>query len=646
MKQNNNIKKSIIYKKFSDGLEYVPDIGRINTLGEVFTPKVIVDKMIKMLKINKGKSNATILEPASGHGNFGIEILKYKLMKVIKEMKNDGVSEKMWTREYEIRSLLAISSLYSNDIDSLNIEEIKNRYSRYVINCYFKYSHSNSKEIPVHYDIALANILNSNTILGNFIKLSDNSNIKFHFYFRENKTFNIFHAIVSINKFINKLKNTSSLFDDDNIIVYANKFSYNEWNDKKILDNYNIYNINKNKMTNKETTESLTTKIINEINKKFGLSANHKFDFIISNPPYQIAAGNRNHQIYADFWLLSLEMARNVCMIFPLGWQKSSGHASGSSRHYLLRNDKHIISVENFTEDNKTSVRLFPTASTGGVNIVLWNETYNNNGYVDFCVNGEKMQKKDLTDIQDYSEQTKIIFNKLEEYINSNSTNLSEKKANMEQIISGRNPCGLETSILDPNRKPNELQFSPFDGAIKFWGCDQSDNKYKWFYITEKFNATILKNNQKKTKPIHIKMTKNNEEKYKVIWPKSGAWANWRDAGSIDKCPIIKPHEYFTDTFINIYLNSEDECNNFITYFRTYLYRFCISECAISHNACCIVHKFVPNLSNIENPRTHKIGWNSKWTNDDLKKLFTTITPDEWEYIKTQALKNDNNRDE
>ena len=76
--------KSDIFHKFSDGLEFKPDIGRIKKLGEVFTPYPIVVKMIKDIGISKDKSYATVLEPASGHGNFGVEILKFKMKKDLK----------------------------------------------------------------------------------------------------------------------------------------------------------------------------------------------------------------------------------------------------------------------------------------------------------------------------------------------------------------------------------------------------------------------------------------------------------------------------------------------------------------------------------------------------------------------------------
>lgn len=82
-------------------------------------------------------------------------------------------------------------------------------------------------------------------------------------------------------------------------------------------------------------------------------------------------------------------------MIFPKGWQTSTGRASGSTKHYLIREDKHIISVDNYYEDiHKNPLILFTTASTGGVNIVNWDQDYDNKGSVDFYEYGIFKSKK------------------------------------------------------------------------------------------------------------------------------------------------------------------------------------------------------------------------------------------------------------
>ena len=218
--------KSDIFHKFSDGLEFKPDIGRIKKLGEVFTPYPIVVKMIKDIGISKDKSYATVLEPASGHGNFGVEILKFKIKKVLKEIKEDNIPDQEFTKEYEIRSLLALASLYSNDIDKQNIQELKQRYSRYMSMLYLKYSKNKDNQIPTYYDIAISNILDTNTILSDFIGKNSNK-IKICFYFREDKKSEcIFRIVMTLEQIENYKKAT--LFVTSIGFVTYDKINYKD----------------------------------------------------------------------------------------------------------------------------------------------------------------------------------------------------------------------------------------------------------------------------------------------------------------------------------------------------------------------------------------------------------------------------------
>jgi hypothetical protein len=203
----------------------------------------------------------------------------------------------------------------------------------------------------------------------------------------------------------------------------------------------------------------------------------------------------------------------------------------------------------------------------------------------------------------------------------------------MNTEITGWNPCGILTYFTNPDRKQYKL-LSPnkIDNyAIKFWACDRHDNTYKWFYIKNINDIMDDKGNK-------IKITNQNKNFYKVIWKKSGAWANWRNT------KILQPNEYFSDTFICCYFKNITQCENFISYFKTYLYRFLISKMSNDQNAYRHIHELCPNLSKIKNPRTNKIGWDSDWTNNDLKKIMPFITSYEWTYIEQEALKADGNR--
>ena len=309
--------KSDIFHKFSDGLEFKPDIGRIKKLGEVFTPYPIVVKMIKDIGISKDKSYATVLEPASGHGNFGVEILKFKIKKVLKEIKEDNIPDQEFTKEYEIRSLLALASLYSNDIDKQNIQELKQRYSRYMSMLYLKYSKNKDNQIPTYYDIAISNILDTNTILSDFIGKNSNK-IKTCFYFREDKKSEcIFRIVMTLEQIENYKKAT--LFDTSIGFVTYDKINYKDW----VLGINKSYIVSQNQsITSKrnKNMENNDAKIYDQIAKKiltkFNKPEDFKFKYCISNPPYQLTVNknsgindNQAIPLYHHFFMSSLSLS-------------------------------------------------------------------------------------------------------------------------------------------------------------------------------------------------------------------------------------------------------------------------------------------------------------------------------------------------
>lgn len=167
---------------------------------------------------------------------------------------------------------------------------------------------------------------------------------------------------------------------------------------------------------------------------------------------------------------------------------------------------------------------------------------------------------------------------------------------------------------------------TPQEKAIPTLSRNLNDSNYSIHYISE----TILPDNVVERKGF------NN---YKVVFPKSGAWANWRSYRILEHAVI------YCDTFIGTYFDTLNECDNFVTYFTTYFYRFCTTETATNWDAMRSIHRFVPNLTNVENPRTGLTGWDSDWTDEDLKVLLKDyLTEDDWEYIEKIALESDGGR--
>ncbi len=141
---------------------------RARDLGEVFTPKEIVNEMLDLLKdINYGSK---FLEPGCGDGNFLVEILSRKLDMVsrLPEVVNSLKSERL--SEFEFKCVMALSSIYGVDIDPLNIQEAKVRLLD-VFNSTYKTI--TKEDVPNYFSAAAQYILDKNILIGDLVNQPD-----------------------------------------------------------------------------------------------------------------------------------------------------------------------------------------------------------------------------------------------------------------------------------------------------------------------------------------------------------------------------------------------------------------------------------------------------------------------------------------
>jgi len=116
--------------------------------------------------------------------------------------------------------LLALASLYQNDIDKQNIQELKSRLYRFTINQYKKFAKNSSDNIPTHYDFAVTNILTANCINADLIGIRNN-NIKFTFCYRHNDDiYRVYKNLAELSK------EQETLFDEP--LRIFDKVKYNE----------------------------------------------------------------------------------------------------------------------------------------------------------------------------------------------------------------------------------------------------------------------------------------------------------------------------------------------------------------------------------------------------------------------------------
>lgn len=111
---------------FEVGPEQIKHRDRVRDLAEVFTHEREVTAMLDLVpemfpsESDPGNHDKRFLEPAMGHGNFLVEILRRKLVTVTVDRYDDG-------EEYEHRILRCLASVYGVDIDPENVAESRHR---------------------------------------------------------------------------------------------------------------------------------------------------------------------------------------------------------------------------------------------------------------------------------------------------------------------------------------------------------------------------------------------------------------------------------------------------------------------------------------------------------------------------------------
>ena len=356
-----------------------------------------------------------------------------------------------------------------------------------------------------------------------------------------------------------------------------------------------------------------------------------RFTAVVSNPPYQIDTGGKRHQVYPTFYMVSRVIANHLSMIFPLGWQTSTGRASGSSLHKDIRSDKGIISVDNYYEKPKESpIVLFQSAGTGGVNIIHRSTGYDNNGKVKFFEYGEYIEDRDLVNVKYWSDETDVIFKKLETWI---------QNAGIDSMFSHVAPRGQHVKSSTWLYKKEEdplISLTPKPDWVKIYGNFEGNRgaRKSWLWVNpEHPNLNFGRGNF-------------TLSKYKIMWSVTGgAYKARRESNTLG---IFKPNEIGSGQYIGIYFDVPELAKNYQSYMNTKLHQFCLFEFSPenSFSAYANIFTYVPDLSTITNPRTGKVGWESDWTDADLKTLLAdVITEDEWAYIERVALESDGGRE-
>ncbi|MEO6761575.1 MAG: DEAD/DEAH box helicase family protein [Candidatus Saccharimonadales bacterium] len=250
-----------------------------------------------------------------------------------------------------------------------------------------------------------------------------------------------------------------------------------------------------------------------------------RFDAVVGNPPYDNGSGQ---QIYTDFYLSARQVANNVSMIFPIGWQSpKTANNLGKLNNKDIKEDSQIVKIDNIQY-------AFPKiAGAEWTNVILWRRGYDNglDGKQRILTNGENPKIEQLVwNKDDIQKPDKIV--KLAAIVMAHSD-----FEPVQGITSSRKPYGLDTDFMkDPLKyglpKVQDLRLK--DSDIELWTGGRGGRIIK--YVPESYPFP------KKTKALN---------KYKVLV--AYAWGNWSEGaglgGAYSDIIIAGPNVATTETW-------------------------------------------------------------------------------------------------
>ena len=334
--------------------------------------------------------------------------------------------------------------------------------------------------------------------------------------------------------------------------------------------------------------ESHACRFIHTDNPK-KLYPNMKFDVIIGNPPYQLEVGvekeNYSIPLYHKFIQQAKKLnPRFLTMIVPSRWF-AGGRGLDEFRDEML-NDKRIEKLIDFPN----AVDCFPGVDiSGGVCYFLWNRDYQGE-----CEITSK-QGKDYTSTMKRSllEKNNNTFIRFNEAIPIIRKIASFKENTFDALVSPQTPFGIVSSFKN-------YKDEYFDGAISIYTVNGKK------YIDK---DVVTKN-------------PNWIDCHKVYISKSYGERGAYPYRFLAKPFIGEPNSCCTQTYLMIGgFDSQQTCENVISYIHTKFFRFCIMQKKNTQDAMRGVYSYVPIQD-----------FAQEWTDD---KLYTKygLTDEEINFI-------------
>lgn len=332
----------------------------------------------------------------------------------------------------------------------------------------------------------------------------------------------------------------------------------------------------------------------------FGELLTMKFDVIIGNPPYQLDDGGAGASAKPIYHLF-IEQAKKLnpqflIMITPSRWF-TGGKGLDAFRDSML-NDRRIKEIHDFpnSKDCFDNVEI-----KGGVNYFLWEKRHDGDCEVftyddSHCVSQLKrpLKEKEIDVFIRYN-QAVAILNKVRKF----------NEPSFNEVISSAKPFGLRT-YFKGNNKPyknkNDNVILYQNGGIGYVSREEIPNNRDW----------ILR--------------------HKVIVP----YAVGTGDGKTDKVnPIYAGiNSACTETYLVIGpFESEDICNNVISYINTKFLHFMLTLKKNTQHATRGAYQFVP-MQDFSHP----------WTDEQLYAKYG-LSKDEINFIESMIRPMDNDSD-
>ena len=328
----------------------------------------------------------------------------------------------------------------------------------------------------------------------------------------------------------------------------------------------------------------------------------------MGNPPYQMQAtstGQQGDPIYQYFWLSARDVAAVQSMVFLSTWAYAGSFSKGREIDEMQAElqDGRIIRVEVFSSKTPDCT-LFPNAGTGPVSIVT--ADHNPHHSTRIFYDGLEVVTRTPADQQEAIRNGSA----LEEVVDLTSIR-DMAPCNLQLIgSSGQGIAGIRT---DNTCKMTPLRLFRDGMTINVSDYNLTDGQFLLVQnnrIGKGGSAAIYKMDGVNDLPTAAKNILNQ----------------WKVALNYRGVPTILPPRVVPGRIRPIIYSapSKNLVDNFLSYWDT------VFRCYLSQKS-----EQVPDLSEVENPRTHKIGWLSDWTDGDLKIVFKDVlTEDDWKHIE------------